>query len=375
MNCNRCALCNIEINKYNNTKEHIIPNSIGGRRKVKNFICNFCNRKSGDKWEAELAKQLNPLSLFFKINRERGKVPSEVFDTVSGKRYKLNYDGSMNLSKPQKTEIKTESNVKINISTRNKKEAVQMLNGIKRTYSNLDTKKVLSNMTLNESYCKEPINFKLSIGGHEFGRSIVKSSLSLAVDSGISLDVCNIATGYLRDENTEACFGYYYEKDIILNRPEGIPLHCVSISGNSSNNLLLGYVEYFGIYKMVICLSDMYFGEDFNNTYAINPMTSKELSLNIDINFSMNDIKSIYNYEKIPQDSMKNALVKVMSTGIKKSSDDEMHRVIENAVTYAWSKLNLKEGDILDNDTLNKLNGYILEKMQPFILKNISKKR
>ena len=65
MNQLNCALCDIIITNENDTKEHIVPNAIGGRKKIKGFICRACNSTSGDSWDKELAKQLNPLSLFF----------------------------------------------------------------------------------------------------------------------------------------------------------------------------------------------------------------------------------------------------------------------------------------------------------------------
>ena len=43
----KCALCLTQITEENNTNEHIIPNSIGGRKKIRNFICNECNNKTG----------------------------------------------------------------------------------------------------------------------------------------------------------------------------------------------------------------------------------------------------------------------------------------------------------------------------------------
>ena len=85
-----CALCDAEITKNNDTREHLIPNAIGGRKKVKGFICNSCNNKSGAEWDADLANKLNPLSLFFRIQREQGEVPPQSFSTTGGEEYTLN---------------------------------------------------------------------------------------------------------------------------------------------------------------------------------------------------------------------------------------------------------------------------------------------
>ena len=117
-----CALCDAEITKNNYTREHVIPNAIGGRKKVKGFICKSCNSISGAEWDADLAKKLNPFSLFFRIQRKKGEVPALSFKTTGGEEYILNADGSMSLTKPVCSEQKHENGVKISIKARSKKE-------------------------------------------------------------------------------------------------------------------------------------------------------------------------------------------------------------------------------------------------------------
>ncbi|WP_198651747.1 HNH endonuclease [Salinicola sp. RZ23] len=96
----RCLLCDEVISAETDSREHLIPNSIGGRKKVSGFLCVGCNSKSGDNWDSVLARQMNPLSLFFRINRERGDAPSQKFQTTSEDEWVLNVDGSLDLPKP-----------------------------------------------------------------------------------------------------------------------------------------------------------------------------------------------------------------------------------------------------------------------------------
>lgn len=42
MSNNLCALCDTEITIDNDTREHVIPNAIGGRKKISGFICENC---------------------------------------------------------------------------------------------------------------------------------------------------------------------------------------------------------------------------------------------------------------------------------------------------------------------------------------------
>ena len=61
-NDSKCWLCKCPINEGNTTKEHIIPNAIGGRRTVKGVLCRTCNSTTGERWDAELVKQLKGTS-------------------------------------------------------------------------------------------------------------------------------------------------------------------------------------------------------------------------------------------------------------------------------------------------------------------------
>ena len=79
-----CALCEAPIGEENDSKEHIIPNAIGGRRRVQGFLCRACNMMAGEDWDDVLARQLHPISNLLGIKRERGRPPMLVVDTTGG---------------------------------------------------------------------------------------------------------------------------------------------------------------------------------------------------------------------------------------------------------------------------------------------------
>jgi len=93
----KCALCEIVITQDNDTKEHIIPNANGGKKKVKGFICGNCNNQSGNTWDSTLAAQLSPFSLLFDIKRERGEIKPNTFTTTKGEKIMLRANGTMTL--------------------------------------------------------------------------------------------------------------------------------------------------------------------------------------------------------------------------------------------------------------------------------------
>jgi hypothetical protein len=47
-----CALCETAITAENDSDEHLIPNALGGRRKVSGFLYRDCNSRTGEAWDA-----------------------------------------------------------------------------------------------------------------------------------------------------------------------------------------------------------------------------------------------------------------------------------------------------------------------------------
>ncbi len=368
MKSSKCVFCNSEITAENDSGEHIIPNAIGGRQKIKGFICRDCNSKTGLEWDADLAKQLKPLSLFFSISRDVGNTPSQVFESTTGEKLRKHWDGPLSPAEPEYQEIQTAKGVKISIKARSIKEAKHQLKGVKRKYPQMDINAALSSAKSSYDYSEDMLKFEIVIGGAKAGRSIVKSCMALAVLAGVAADLCNCALQYLLDPEGEPCFGYYYENDLVKDRPEGIVFHCASVFGNPTTKQLLGYVEYFSILRMIVCLSDNYNGVEFSKTYALNPISGQGLDLSVTLSFPQEEIQAIYDYKRIPEGALENALHKVISIGQRISYEKERNRVIKRAWEKALRQSGLKEGDEMTQQQRLQLSRIIAEEVTPFLL-------
>ncbi|MGP5211574.1 HNH endonuclease [Psychrobacter alimentarius] len=371
----QCLLCERNISTETDSREHIIPNSIGGRKKVSGFLCADCNSKSGDNWESELAKQMNPLSLFFRINRERGNAPSQKFKTISGEEWELNVDGSMNLPKPIFKKQQSEIGKKIHISARDMPEARKMLEGVSRKYPQLNKEELLKKAKVKSTYLQEPIEFKLSFGGLDAGRSFVKTALALLSTTDANVSDCDHAIDFLKKEAAEPCFGYYYEKDLVSVRPAGVPIHCIHVNGDPESKLIRGYVEYFGVMRVVMCLSSNYSGRAFSATYAIDPIKGEELKLSVDLDLTFSDIRKAYNYEKWDGKVVQKAMGAVIGPTLDKQHTEERDRVLNEAVRYAFSHCGAKEGEMITEEQHSRLMGLLWEKLEPWVLSQIISKR
>jgi hypothetical protein len=124
---NCCVRCDCPIDDSNDSEEHVIQNSVGGRLKVRGFICRACNNQTGETWDAVFAEQTNFLCHFFGIVRERGEPPPQAIVTTAGERLLLQPGGGFKMEKPVFQATPTETGKQIQIKARDLREAAVML--------------------------------------------------------------------------------------------------------------------------------------------------------------------------------------------------------------------------------------------------------
>jgi hypothetical protein len=367
-----CSLCDTVITNENDTKEHIIPNAIGGRKKVRGFICKQCNNSTGHTWDNELAQQLSSMSLYFGILRERGDVQSKVFETTTGEKIQLNPDGTLSIDKPKITIQESPKGAQFQISARTVKEAKMMRDGylkkINKKYPDAIIEGFHEGMTFSKKYPNGSMQFSDDFGGNLAGRSIVKTAVSYAVSIGISAQKCTNALQYLRDENALACWGYYYATDLVINRPEDQLLHCIGISGDPDEKLLLAYVEYFGFRRMIVCLDRNYSGDEIHSAYAINPITGKEVDVAINFDFRSDDLELIYDYKMIPPNSIEEATAKALYIGHRRHQGLEQNRIFDQVLNRVCMEFDLGPDDPIDETMYDVFINKIIEELLPWIV-------
>lgn len=362
-----CALCPSILNNKNQSKEHIIPNAIGGRRKTKAFICNACNNKQGEAWDSELARQLNWFSLTLGISRERGEVPPQIIQTIEGQKLWLQNDGSLVPEKPSYHEDDAGHQTTISISARNMTEAKKMLNGVVRKYPSFDKDKALKELKVEEAYLDSPINVNLGIGGPQAGRSIVKTAFAHASDSGVPHKYCDAAQKYLTDYNSQIPYGFAFLTDLVKNRPSDRLFHCVALIGDPKKKRLLSYVEYFGLFRILVNLSSNYDGNSIKETYAIDPISTEVLHIEIDWAIGCKQAEAILNGEGYSEDGYRQAANYAIPILMKRNEDRHRHRVVRDAFQYAAETLGIRENENITMEKREQFVALIMEKIGPYI--------
>lgn len=265
------------------SKEHIIPNGIGGRKTNDNLICNHCNNESGRRWDALLCNQFKFLNVLFGITKERGDDRFiNITNKENGEQIVLSTDGKIQPRKPTFQEIDIDSQKPvISIGSSNKKTARDIIKSYckKRNlvadYSTLEHREIIV-----EDEDALNISNSIDLAGPEVGRAVSKMIYLHALDVGVKQSDLKNVFEYLSSQVEALPFAPYYDTDVVTNRPETTPIHVVSVCG--SKGRITGYVELYGIFKYIFDISDKYDGDSFTKTYSIDPVNGSEIDLTLD---------------------------------------------------------------------------------------------
>ena len=366
-----CAFCAKHLTESNASKEHVIPNAIGGRKTINNFICVDCNNSTGANWDKELVSQLRPLCTMLKINRDRGSNRAFVVETINDKKLLIRPDGSMTIAQPVFAKRDLGDRTEIKIQARTMKEVRSILSGLQKRYPQIDIDEMLRKAISVREYSADPYEISLNFGGPLTGRSVVKSCLALAYDAGLEINNCEHAESYLLSDG-DACFGYFNEYDIVKDRPERTFFHSVYVCGNPARKQVLAYVEYFGFQRIVACLSSSYVGEVFSHGYAIDPVTGKELDIEFDLELKPEEIAEIYAYKKVNCAEVRQALEALLTAWSELDVEQAMSNAVEDALEFAGAECGVKSGDLLSDEQAAKIARIATDRLEPFLLHHVS---
>lgn len=349
-----CALCPATLTEENWTKEHIIPNSIGGMVKVGGFICEPCNNRKGETWDAVLANQFHWLSLKLGIVRDHGEVPPAVVETVSGEKFNLLNNGSMEPAKFAFSRVEEDGIVKISMTPRTMKEATRKINELAKRYPTLDKAQALAQAKIRTTYLKEPLKVQLEFGGELAGRSVVKTALAFAFWKGIPSSLCENVQEFLLSEPVldktgqvvpcdADCYGLAYLSDLVKVRPQGAFFHCLGVFSDHVSRQLFAYVEFFGLARWLIVLSKHYDGPPINESYALDPTTGKPVHVTLNWPLADEEVKSIVTGYGL--DNYYSEIVKMIGPLMERADERGFNNTIETALKTAIERCGLKPGD------------------------------
>ena len=365
-----CALCGTSLTDENTSREHIFPNALGSRKTVRNFICVKCNSRTGSDWDNELVRQLRPLCTMLNVNRARGRNRQFVVETLSDRKLVVNPDGSMTIAEPVFEKRERGGRIEVKMRARTMREMRRMVSGLKKKFPQVDVEEVMKRAEQTQEYSREPYAVSLKVGGLLAGRSIVKSCLAMVYDAGLSIGDCKEAKLYLLDEGGP-CFGFYNERDLVKNRPENTFFHCVHVCGDSERGQLLAYVEYFGWLRFVACLSRNYGGIEFSRCYAVDPVSGKELDLDVELALDAADVAEIFKQRKVDFGETRRDLDVLVGAWREMDLGRARAHAIDDALKSACEECGIEEGDIVSDEQAAAFARAVSRRLEPFLVHTV----
>lgn len=376
---NTCWLCPNHLEGDHRTGEHIIPSAIGGRKEVHNFICRTCNSTRGDTWEAELAKQFLWFSSSAGVKRGRGgKHPDFRVHTISGEKLKLRADSVLVPDGHEISAKESDDRIEVVIRSNDPKAIKNLLKKISVDHPRFDFESATTRSEQVDSYLDEPLSMDFRYGGPAAGRSMVKSTLALLSEvCGIDKSCCGGALSYLSDPSPEAPppFCFFFDTDLIANRPKEHLFHCVSVIGQPQEGRILGYVELFNFARILILIDRGYSGPAFQETYAIDPAAGKELNILVDFDLVKGRLENLFKMASEPPKMYLEALHHACSLTQAINSDRVRAMAISKANAYASNALGMPpSAEEIPPELQDKWLRLFIRSLTPYIEAKIKKK-
>ena len=282
-----CWLCDNELTP---TKEHIIPESMGGKKTVHGFICRNCNSRTGHDWDVATPEfeswkfQLDP-SLSINPRRERpirGRMAGTGLNVFigSGVQIRLGHNS------PTKTGGEDgQLAYQFTSDPDHVDELFDSVNTLLRRRGRAEWTRGEFDARVEHRVTEQPlVNFTLQMNIPGYYRSLVKTSMAMAFSLGIDPLDCDNAIGYMRDETMN-------EEGVVVlpgTSLQGIMddwtnYHAATVFGFPDARKLIAEVLYFGSVAGLVTLSNSYDGPKIIAGHAVNLKTGEYTDADLDL--------------------------------------------------------------------------------------------
>lgn len=347
-----CYLCGEFLNKGNSSKEHIIPNAIGGKLKSSDLLCKNCNNLTGDKIDYHLSEALSLISKCINIKRERKSGLAIPFTLEKGSNVLLK-DGLEMERVPNVVKGKN----KFTIRASSKKEALKMLNTLKKRNPSIDADKAKENLSVKTNFVSENIDFEIKFDEacyRALGKIITNFYIYMGYDKFEILELIDFIKGVKKENPLNwytAAGPFVFDEREVCNT--------VSIIGDPNFKKLVGIVEIYSTFKLYVIINNNYSGESFCDIYSCNVENGIQNNICVKESekkrFLFNISNETYNGNKF---ELQKNLNRLSQYCFKKTQK----RVVEKIIS--------KSSERLKKQYSFEQNTYITDEMKSFLIKD-----
>ena len=333
-----CYICDEELTDTNNSDEHIILNSIGGHLHSKQLLCKKCNSKLGDTADAKLAEDLSFYTDMLKVKKVRNNPHKQIMLDDEGHEVVVNEAGArIELRRPYKNIDKEEglNNIRIQITARNKKELMGILNSIVRegTIHQEEADKLINKAVTIEH---RPILHKQISISQEAFPSIIKSAVNYYLyKTQDTPRIKHLIPYILGEKDAKEVLYLHHLKELPYDETKEEVTHMIHIEGCKDTALLYAMMEYYGIFIYIVVLDSDYHGDYINETYTYDTIEGCEINRSFSLPLTLEDLNV---FREQPHDEyvkylpyIKERCNRVMNIWQRRNDHEELSKIIEKA--------------------------------------------
>lgn len=281
-----CYYCEQPITELNKSREHVIPDFLGGTLTSLSLLCRGCNSVLGQSIDSSLHSQLQPYADLLVQDRERTKTNTKV-----------------KLINAQGEELFVGKNLKpyskLYIVHKTGKKTIQVRNEEFDKFMQRKVQEMGGDNNVNKREFVEPppedkfhIHNSMSpapgivgFGGKDYYKAIAKIAINFALCNNFTPSQIADALSFLKTDhsinNTVGFFNpsNYHPHDYHKNEVANI-LH---LKGDSELKILYCYVELLSFQCLLVVLNQNYTDADFDATYSFDVLSQQTISKAIKI--------------------------------------------------------------------------------------------
>lgn len=282
-----CWLCDEELTL---TKEHIIPESMGGKKIVRGFICRDCNSRTGHDWDVAVTNfeswkfQINSN---LRINPQHGR-PIRGRMADSGLNVLIDAELQMRVGFNAPVKKQGEASTEVYEFTSDPDRVDDLFESVNKLLQRRGKNPITRSefdASIRRHVTPQPkVNLSLQLKEPEYFRSSVKTAMAMAFSLGINPRDCENTVRYLRDETMDNTGVVTMPGTSLKNyMNDWSDYHSVTILGLPDAEMLMGEVLYFGNVAGMIVLSNSYDGPFMAAGHVINLRTGEYVDVDLDL--------------------------------------------------------------------------------------------
>lgn len=268
-----CIFCNTPITKKNKSEEHIIPENIGGKLKSKNIICANCNNQFGRILDGVLLDKFLAIDTYLNLKKKR-KRSKKLKGTYEGKTYILPSSGP-----PEKIPEKIGHDRYVFTSEDSARDHLKKYAKRQEKIGKIiDIEKTIKNAKREKITFEEPIMIVAEGDSDKIWRCCAKIVYEFLFYVFRSYKPSNekfkeLIRGNLDTKDYPICLGNI--NYIPISRDPDHLHHTIIIEGRQKDNILIGYLEVYGAFFVLMILDEKYKGQDCITGYCHDLMENK----------------------------------------------------------------------------------------------------